>query len=84
MDKGLIRRLWGVGATEGSGLCKITKIHNLPRGGFVQGVQRVYHNVVLWYIDERAPGKRPKNSLYIFWGILCKPPLGGGFAFVYR
>lgn len=81
---GLIRRLWVVGATEGSGLCKINKIHNLPRGSFVQDAQRIYHNMVLWYIDGRAPGKCPKNWTDNFWDMLCKPLLGGAFAFVYR
>lgn len=81
---GLVRRLWVVGATEGSGLCKINKIHNPPRGSFVQGVQRVYHNIALWYIDKGFSKKCPKNFPYNFMGVLCKPLLGGASAFLYR
>lgn len=81
---GLVRRLWVVSATEDYGLCKITKIHNPPRGSFVQDVQRVYHNVVLWYIDGDILGNCPKNWTDNFMGMLCKPLLGGASAFVYR
>lgn len=70
---GLIRRLWVVGATGGSGLCKITKIHNPPRGSFVQGVQRVYHNIALWYIDGGVLGKCPKNFPYNFMVFYVNP-----------
>lgn len=65
---GLIRRLWVVGATEDSGLCKITKIHNLPPGSFVQDVQRVYHNMALWYTDGGVTWEVSKKFPIYFLG----------------